>query len=45
MANLYQLGCTLLSDQPDSNVSYQFDENAFFTVKVLNMDILGGPKF
>ena len=33
MANLYRLGRTLLSNQPDSNASYLFDKNAFFTVK------------
>jgi pre-mRNA-processing factor 8 len=45
MANLYRLGRTLLSDQPDSNASYLFDKNAFFTAKALNMAIPGGPKF
>jgi pre-mRNA-processing factor 8 len=45
MANLCQLGRTLLSDQPDSNASYLFDKNAFSTAKALNMAIPGGPKF
>jgi pre-mRNA-processing factor 8 len=45
MANLYRLGRTLLSDQPDNNSSYLFDKNAFFTAKALNMAIPGGPKF
>ena len=44
MANLYHLGRTLLSDQPDPNASYLFDK-AFFTAKALNMAIPGGPKF
>ena len=45
MANLYHFGHTLLSDQPDSNATYLFDRNPFFTAKALNMAILGGPKF
>jgi pre-mRNA-processing factor 8 len=45
MANLYRMGRTLLSDQPDKNASYLFDKNAFFTAKALNMAIPGGPKF
>ena len=45
MANLYRIGRTLLSDQPDSNASYLFDKNAFFAAKALNMAIPGGPKF
>jgi pre-mRNA-processing factor 8 len=45
MANLYRLGRTLLSDQPDPNASYLFDKKAFFTAKALNMAIPGGPKF
>jgi pre-mRNA-processing factor 8 len=36
MANLYRLDRTLLSDQPDSNASYLFDKNAFFTAKANN---------
>jgi len=39
MANLYWLGGTLLSDQPDNNTSYLFDKKSFFTAKVLNMAI------
>ena len=45
MANLYRLGRTLLSDQPDDNSKYLFDKNSFFTAKALNMAIPGGPKF
>ncbi|KAG1803240.1 uncharacterized protein BJ212DRAFT_1449927 [Suillus subaureus] len=45
MANLYCLGRTLLSDQPDSNTSYLFDKKSFFIVKVFNLVIPGGPKF
>jgi len=45
LANLYRLGRTLLSDQPDDNASYLVDKNAFFTAKALNMAIPGGPKF
>ncbi|KAL4064613.1 hypothetical protein J3A83DRAFT_4376837 [Scleroderma citrinum] len=46
MANLYHLGCTLLSDRPDNNASYLFDKKLFFTAKALNIAILtGGPKF
>ncbi|KAH8824952.1 NUC071 domain-containing protein [Flagelloscypha sp. PMI_526] len=45
MANLYRLGRTLLSDGADSNGSYLFDKQAFFTAKALNMAIPGGPKF
>ncbi|EEB97601.1 hypothetical protein MPER_03047, partial [Moniliophthora perniciosa FA553] len=45
MANLYRLGRTLLSDQPDKNATYLFDKKAFFTAKALNMAIPGGPKF
>jgi pre-mRNA-processing factor 8 len=45
MATLYRLGRTLLSDQPDSNSTYLFDKNSFFTAKALNMAIPGGPKF
>ncbi|KIK16152.1 hypothetical protein PISMIDRAFT_637386, partial [Pisolithus microcarpus 441] len=37
MANLYHLGHTLLSDQPDNNASYLFDKKSFFTIKVLNI--------
>ncbi|KIK20048.1 hypothetical protein PISMIDRAFT_13228 [Pisolithus microcarpus 441] len=37
MANLYHLGHTLLSDQPDNNASYLFDKKSFFTAKVLNI--------
>jgi len=44
MANLYQLGHTLLSNQSDSNESYLFNKNAFFTAKALNMAIPGRPK-
>ncbi|KAF8130085.1 hypothetical protein K438DRAFT_1999464 [Mycena galopus ATCC 62051] len=33
MANLYRMGRTLLSDQPDKNTSYLFDKNTFFTAK------------
>lgn len=45
MANLYRLGRTLLSDQPDRNASYLFDKKSFFTAKALNVAIPGGPKF
>ncbi|KAL4062015.1 NUC071 domain-containing protein [Scleroderma citrinum] len=46
MANLYCLGCTLLSDRPNNNASYLFDKKLFFTTKVLNIAILtGGSKF
>ena len=45
MANLYRLGCTLLSDRPDNNSSYLFNKKSFFTTNVLNMVIPGGPKF
>jgi len=45
MANLYHLGCTLLSDRPDNNASYLFNKKSFFTAKALNMAIPGGPKF
>ncbi|KAJ3800917.1 NUC071 domain-containing protein [Lentinula aff. detonsa] len=45
MANLYRLGRTLISDQPDRNASYLFDKKAFFTAKALNVAIPGGPKF
>ncbi|KAI5985054.1 NUC071 domain-containing protein [Pisolithus albus] len=45
MANLYRLGRTLLSDQPDNNASYLFDKKSVFTAKALNMAIPGGPKF
>ncbi|KAK0464642.1 NUC071 domain-containing protein [Desarmillaria tabescens] len=45
MANLYRLGRTLLSDQPDQNSNYLFDKKSFFSAKALNMAIPGGPKF
>ena len=45
MANLYHPGPTLLSDRPDNNASYLVDKKLFFTAKVLNMAIPGGPKF
>ncbi|KAG1808408.1 NUC071 domain-containing protein [Suillus subaureus] len=45
MVNLYHLGRTLLSDQPDSNTSYLFNKKSFFTAKALNLAIPGGPKF
>jgi pre-mRNA-processing factor 8 len=39
MANLYRLGRTLLSDQPDPNSGYLFDKKAFFHVR----DFTGCP--
>ncbi|KAL4062303.1 hypothetical protein V8B97DRAFT_2039985, partial [Scleroderma yunnanense] len=46
MANLYHLGCTLLSDRPNNNASYLFNKKLFFTAKALNIAILtGGSKF
>jgi len=45
MANLYWLGGTLLSDQPDNNTSYLFDKKSFFTAKALSVAIPDGPKF
>jgi len=45
ITNLYRLGRTLLSDQPDDNASYLVDKNAFFTAKALNIAIPGGSKF
>lgn len=44
MANLYRLGRTPRSNQPDKNASYLFDK-AFFTPKAFDMAIPGGPKF
>lgn len=44
MANLYWLGHTLLSDQPNHNFKYLFDKHSFFTAKALNIAIPGGPK-
>ncbi|QRW12531.1 pre-mRNA-processing-splicing factor 8 [Ceratobasidium sp. AG-Ba] len=38
MTNLYRIGCTLLSDHTDSNASYLFDKQSFFTVVTRTTD-------
>lgn len=45
MASLYRIGRTLLSDFPDRNYFYLFNEKDFFTAKALNVAIPGGPRF
>ncbi|CAF3472146.1 unnamed protein product [Rotaria sp. Silwood1] len=45
LSTLYRMTNQLLTDFVDDNYFYLFDLKSFFTAKLLNVAILGGPKF